>query len=210
MRDSRWARTVVHPVAAAVSSATTNTSRSIENRGETNELSLARKRTDHSSREGDRMRRRFLPAAVKLHDWSGPGAFQERKLIDALSIVTEFGKIHRSCAIAKVSLNLLTTKDRTMTSLSTESTNNASEMERIKALPKEVGVLLVVAGVGGMLLPGPVGTPILILGGVVLWPSAFQKLENWFERRFPKAHRQGMREIKRFLDDMERRYPQPK
>ena len=47
----------------------------------------------------------------------------------------------------------------------------------IEGLPKEVGVLLVVAGIGGLLLPGPVGTPFLLLGGVTLWPAAFRRVE---------------------------------
>jgi hypothetical protein len=156
------------------------------------------------------MPRRFLPADGGLHDWSGPGAIREREVIDTLSIVTEFGKIHRSCAIVKVCLKHSIIGDCTMASVSTEPTDDAKEIERVKALPKEVGVLLIVAGIGGMLLPGPVGTPMLILGGVVLWPAAFDKVETWFERRFPKVHHESMRQIKRFLDDMERRYPQPK
>jgi hypothetical protein len=85
--------------------------------------------------------------------------------------------------------------------------SDAEQIRRIEQMPKEVGVLLVVAGIGGLLLPGPVGTPFLILGGVVLWPRAFRGVQGMFERRFPKLHHQSMRQIVRFLDDMERRYP---
>jgi hypothetical protein len=85
--------------------------------------------------------------------------------------------------------------------------NNDDQIRRIEKLPKELGVLLVIAGIGGLILPGPVGTPFLILGGVVLWPRAFKGVETRFERRFPKFHHQGMRQITRFLDDLERRYP---
>lgn len=80
-------------------------------------------------------------------------------------------------------------------------------VERIKHLPKEVGVLLLVAGIGGVLLPGPVGTPFVLMAAVVLWPSAFEKVELFFERRCPKMHRAGVRQIKRYLTDLERRYP---
>lgn len=83
----------------------------------------------------------------------------------------------------------------------------AEQLRRIEQLPKEVGLLLVVAGVGGLLLPGPVGSPFLILGGLVLWPSAFRRVEDGFVRRFPKLHRQSVRQIARFLDDLDRRYP---
>ena len=79
--------------------------------------------------------------------------------------------------------------------------------ERIKHLPKEVGVLLLVGGIGGLLLPGPVGTPFVLVAAVVLWPSLFERLELFFERRCPKMHRAGVRQIKRYLTDLERRYP---
>ncbi len=88
-----------------------------------------------------------------------------------------------------------------------ESNDDAEEIRRIRAMPKEVGVLLMVAGIGGVLLPGPVGTPFLVLGAVMLWPRAFGHLEEFVEERFPRVHHQSMRQIKRFLDDLERRYP---
>jgi hypothetical protein len=85
--------------------------------------------------------------------------------------------------------------------------DDAEEIRRIRAMPKEVGVLLIVAGIGGILLPGPVGTPFLVLGGVMLWPRAFEGLETLVEKRFPRLHHQSVRQIKRFLDDLDRRYP---
>jgi Putative transmembrane protein (PGPGW) len=77
---------------------------------------------------------------------------------------------------------------------------------RIKELPKEVGVMLVTAGIVGLILPGP-GTPAIIAGGLALWPSAFSKLESWLERRHPRVHRESMKQIGRFLNDLEKRYP---
>lgn len=85
--------------------------------------------------------------------------------------------------------------------------DDAEEIRRIRAMPTEVGVLLIVAGIGGILLPGPVGTPFLVLGAVMLWPRAFGRLETFVEQRFPRMHHQSVRQIKRFLDDLERRYP---
>ena len=90
---------------------------------------------------------------------------------------------------------------------SAEPLSDAEEVQRIRALPKEVGALLMVAGIGGILLPGPVGTPFLIVGGVILWPRAFERVELFFEKRFPKTHHQSVRQIKRFLNDLEKRYP---
>lgn len=74
------------------------------------------------------------------------------------------------------------------------------------SLPKDLGVMLVSAGVIGVVLPGP-GVPALVAGGLVLWPGAFGKAERWFQKRYPEAHRQGLGHIHRFLTDLERRYP---
>jgi hypothetical protein len=81
-----------------------------------------------------------------------------------------------------------------------------SDLTRLKQLPREIGVMLIAAGVVGLVLPGP-GTPALIAGGVALWPGAFSKLELWLERRHPDLHQKSMKQIGRFLDDLEKRYP---
>jgi hypothetical protein len=78
---------------------------------------------------------------------------------------------------------------------------------RLEDLPKELGVLLASVGVLGIILPGIAGTPALIAGGLVLWPKTFSKVEDWFENRFPLAHRKSMQQVGRFLDDLDRRYP---
>jgi hypothetical protein len=81
-----------------------------------------------------------------------------------------------------------------------------AELNKIKDLPKELGVMLLTAGIVGFILPGP-GTPAIIAGGLALWPEAFGKLESWLERSHPTVHRQGVRQINRFLNDLEKRYP---
>lgn len=78
--------------------------------------------------------------------------------------------------------------------------------DKIKDLPKELGVMLITAGIVGFILPGP-GAPAIIAGGLVLWPKAFGKLESWLERSHPKVHREGMQQINRFLNDLKKRYP---
>lgn len=85
-------------------------------------------------------------------------------------------------------------------------TQKSSDLKRLEELPTEVGVMLIAAGVVGLVLPGP-GTPALIAGGVALWPGAFSKLELWLERRYPNVHQKSMKQIGRFLDDLEKRYP---
>ena len=78
---------------------------------------------------------------------------------------------------------------------------------RLEKLPKEVGALLIAIGIAGLLLPGPVGSPFVLAGGLVLWPSGFNRVEGWFEKKFPGLHRSGVTQIDRYLGDLERRYP---
>lgn len=79
---------------------------------------------------------------------------------------------------------------------------------RIRQLPPEVGAVLMTAGVMGLILPGPIGTPLILAGGLALMPRTFGRLEKWFAKRFPAAHEHGMRNVHRFIDDFEKRYPQ--
>ena len=69
--------------------------------------------------------------------------------------------------------------------------DNGQAHPPVQHVPKELGVLLVVGGIGGLLLPGPVGSPFLILGGVILWPAAFNRVEKCFEKRFPRLHKRA-------------------
>lgn len=84
---------------------------------------------------------------------------------------------------------------------------NGETLTTVEGLPKELGVLLVVSGIGGLLLPGPVGTPFLLMGGVILWPAGFRRVDRYVEKRFPRLHREGMTQMARFVRDLERRYP---
>lgn len=79
--------------------------------------------------------------------------------------------------------------------------------DRIRKLPKDVGWLLITAGLLGMVLPGVIGTPLLVLGGLMIWPSSQKKAASWLSGQSPKAFRGSMKQINRFLDDLERRYP---
>ena len=84
----------------------------------------------------------------------------------------------------------------------------AEEIEaRLAALPKEVGVLLVTIGTMGIVLPGIVGTPALLAGGLMLWPRGFRTVNGWLQRKCPKIHSHGAAQLIRYLDDLERRYP---
>jgi hypothetical protein len=83
-------------------------------------------------------------------------------------------------------------------------------LQRIESLPKEVGVMLMSVGVLGFVLPGVVGAPAVVAGGLALWPSAFRGVESWLRRRHPEVHRRSMRQIERYLNDLERRFPETK
>jgi hypothetical protein len=82
--------------------------------------------------------------------------------------------------------------------------------ERIRRLPPEVGAVLVTVGVAGVILPGPIGAPLLLAGGLVLMPAVFEKFERWVGKRYPRMHGEGMKYVDRFIDDFERRYPPDK
>jgi hypothetical protein len=90
-----------------------------------------------------------------------------------------------------------------------EPTDVAEATGGIDHAPRELGILLIVAGIGGVLLPGPVGTPFLIAGGLILWPTAFRGVGKCLQKRFPRFHREGVHQMTRFIGDLERRYPWP-
>jgi hypothetical protein len=71
---------------------------------------------------------------------------------------------------------------------------------RVEQLPKDAGWLLITAGVVGLVVPGVLGTPFLLAGAVVLAPGGSKLLSRW-------AGHSAMRQVGRFLDDLERRYP---
>ena len=73
----------------------------------------------------------------------------------------------------------------------------------------ELGVLLLVSGIAGIVLPGPVGTPLVILACVMIWPRTFKPVNMLFARCFPRTHHFGSLQSARFLSDLERRYPRP-
>lgn len=84
-----------------------------------------------------------------------------------------------------------------------------TEVEMLGEFPREIATLLVMAGVAGILLPGPVGAPLLIAGGVTLWPKTFRPIERWFSRTFPAMHREGVIQLKEFVGNLNRRFPDP-
>jgi hypothetical protein len=88
-----------------------------------------------------------------------------------------------------------------------DAASAAVTLRRISNMPRDVGWLLVTAGVVGEVAPGVFGTPFWIMGTVILWPSMGRRLESVLERRAPQFFAASMKQVGRFLDDLERRYP---
>ena len=78
---------------------------------------------------------------------------------------------------------------------------------RIEHLTKEAGWLLITAGVVGVIVPGLLGTPFLLAGAVALIPGGPKLLSRWVGNNPPKLVHTSMKQIGRFLDDLEHRYP---
>jgi len=80
-------------------------------------------------------------------------------------------------------------------------------VRRIEQLSADVGWLLLYVGLLGWFLPGVPGVPFLIAGAAIITPGG----PKWLARRLgpkpPWFVRVSMRQMGRFLDDLDRRYP---
>jgi hypothetical protein len=92
-----------------------------------------------------------------------------------------------------------------------DGTANGEEIVlRIANAPRDVGWLMVSVGVLGVILPGIIGTPFLVAGIAVLAPGGPQLLTRWAAGNRPKGVvLTGLKQMGRWLDDLERRYPRP-
>jgi hypothetical protein len=83
-------------------------------------------------------------------------------------------------------------------------------VQRIANVPRDVGWLMVSVGVLGVILPGLIGTPFLVAGIAVLAPGGPQLLTRWAAESRPKGVvLTSLKQMARWLDDLERRYPRP-
>lgn len=80
-------------------------------------------------------------------------------------------------------------------------------VRRVEGLSRSAGWILISAGVVGLVVPGVLGTPFLILGGLALWPGNHKRVDRWRQGHSPKMFHGAMKQINRFLDDLEKRYP---
>ncbi len=88
-----------------------------------------------------------------------------------------------------------------------EPDEDEAVIERVEHLSHGVGWVLISAGVVGLVVPGVLGTPFLIMGALALWPGNHKRVERWRQGHSPKAFHGAMKQINRFLDDLEKRYP---
>jgi hypothetical protein len=93
--------------------------------------------------------------------------------------------------------------ERTLEALSVDH----QTAERMQQLPQDIGWLLVAAGVVGVVMPGVLGVPFLALGGLILMPATNRRAERWLTGHSPRIFKGSVRQINRFLDDLEKRYP---
>jgi hypothetical protein len=91
-------------------------------------------------------------------------------------------------------------KDTPVSALPLEESAVELTAVRVEQLPRDAGWLLITAGIVGLVVPGVFGTPFLLAGALVLAPGGTKPLSRW-------VGHSGMRQIGRFLDNLERRYP---
>ena len=88
-----------------------------------------------------------------------------------------------------------------------EAAEDALIIDRVERLSRGAGSMLVIAGLIGVIVPGVVGAPILAVGVLAMTPYGRRKLARWQRGRAPKAIHVALRQIDRFMDDLDRRYP---
>ncbi len=80
-------------------------------------------------------------------------------------------------------------------------------IDRVKHLNRNMGWVLISAGLVGIVIPGVIGTPFVILGTLVLWPGNQKLLDKWRKDHRSRFVNAALRQVDRYLDDIERRYP---
>jgi hypothetical protein len=78
---------------------------------------------------------------------------------------------------------------------------------RIANLPRDVGWMMVSVGILGVILPGLPGAPFLLGGIAVLTPGGPRLLTRWAGRKPKGLVHTSLKQMGRWLDDLDRRYP---
>ena len=135
------------------------------------------------------------PSPASIESLEQPVETAEPEAIQAQSLEQET-KAESSTALVPAIATLVRDKDE-----------DEVVVERVEHLNKGVGWILISAGIVGMVVPGVLGTPFLIMGGLALWPGNRKRVERWRQGHSPKMFHGAMKQINRFLDDLEKRYP---
>jgi len=136
-----------------------------------------------------------VPSPASIESLEQPVETAEPEAIQAQSLEQET-KAESSTALVPAIATLVRDKDE-----------DEVVVERVEHLNKGVGWILISAGIVGMVVPGVLGTPFLIMGGLALWPGNRKRVERWRQGHSPKMFHGAMKQINRFLDDLEKRYP---
>ncbi|MGP0066326.1 MAG: hypothetical protein ACLQGP_22320 [Isosphaeraceae bacterium] len=80
---------------------------------------------------------------------------------------------------------------------------------QLDGLPKDLGITLLVLGMFGVAIPGPVppGFSFILLGVIALQPCLIERFGGPMARRFPRVFRVLVGLVTRFRSDLASRYP---
>jgi len=80
---------------------------------------------------------------------------------------------------------------------------------QLDGLPNDLGVTLVVLGLFGAVIPGPIppGASFIVMGTIILRPSLLSRSGAPLSRRFPTVFRVLVGMVRQFRLDLARRYP---
>lgn len=88
----------------------------------------------------------------------------------------------------------------------TTETNEEEIPEDFRHLPRDVGWILLFSGLLSEVgMPGV--PPFWIAGIMILWPETGYRLTRPLQKRFPKAYKQSIKMVSRYVSDLERRFP---
>ncbi len=93
------------------------------------------------------------------------------------------------------------------TSTDTPNDPQASALDKFADLPKDVGWMLLISGLMSE-LGAPGVPPFWIMGVMILWPEVGVKISKPVQKHFPKLFAASLTMVTRYVDDLERKYPQ--
>ena len=65
-------------------------------------------------------------------------------------------------------------------------------INRFRNLPTPIGFILMGVGVSGLVIPGMVGLPLFVAGGLILAPWTLGNMDDYLMKRFPNLYTSGL------------------